>query len=111
MTLNGSAGQIFEKSAELCYEHIRFIIANTPKPAEQEGKVTQFERRNPEQSELKGDISPTDLYDLIRMMDAETYPHAYTIIDNYKVEFTDAQIDGETVTTKAIFKRMKQNND
>jgi len=107
LALTGSAQKIYENAAELSYELIQFIAANTPTPYEQTGEITVFERRTPEQSEFSGDIIPSDLYDLIRMLDAETYPHAYSILNKYKLEFTGASIDGDTITATTTFKRIE----
>jgi len=74
----------------------------------QQGEVTMFQRRTPEQSEIKSDITPARLYDQIRMLDAESYPHAYLIVGQYKLEFTAADIDGDEVSAKVAFRRLIQ---
>lgn len=109
LSLNGTAQSIFESSAKKSYELIRFIVERNPMPQEQLGEVTKFERRNPGQGEFLGDIEPVQLYDLIRMLDAETYPHAFAVINDYKLEFTNASVAGDTVTATVVFRKKVKN--
>jgi len=105
LLLDGSAQEIFENAAAKTYDLIRYIVDNRPVPQPQSGQVVHFERRRPEQSEFKGEIGPGKLYDLIRMLDAETYPHAFSVIKDYRLEFTEATLANDVVTATVTFRR------
>lgn len=97
LQLTGSAQQIFERLAELVYDMAAEIIATEPEPVPQTGEVTWFPRRNPEQSRLPADATARQLYDHIRMLDAQTYPRAFAEFGDLRVEFSDAELQGESV--------------
>lgn len=95
MSLLGSAQQIFERQAELCYEMIRVIADTEPLPVEQVGESVTFKRRKPSQSELPRSASQEQLYDFVRMLDAETYPPAFLRHGNFHLEFSAAEMSSE----------------
>ena len=105
LSLEGSAQQIFNRMSKSCYELIEIIVKKELVPQEQQGTAVFFKRRTPAQSFIGADLSPAQLYDHIRMLDAEGYPHAFIIMNGYKLEFTDARINDETVTAKVTFKK------
>lgn len=43
----------------------------------QEGDPVVFKRRKPEQSDMSGLEKLEEIFDYIRMLDADGYPHAY----------------------------------
>jgi methionyl-tRNA formyltransferase len=57
---------------------------------EQSGEVVVFKRRKPEESNMKNAEDIRKVYDLIRMLDAEGYPHAFLETDHLRIEFTQA---------------------
>ena len=59
-----------------------------------------FERRHPEQSELPREGSPTQIYDFIRMLDAETYPRAFVDWGKFRLHFSDARLEKDRVSAK-----------
>ena len=70
---------------------IEFIINKEPIPKKQVGKVVNFKRRNQNQSRIPNKIDNfSDLYDHIRMLDAETYPNAFIDTDNFRFEINRA---------------------
>lgn len=88
----GSAEEIFiEASKIIFFDMIPYILENHPVPYDQEGQVVTFKRRTPEQSDLKqADIKCLDdLYDFIRMLDAEGYPKAFIRLGNLKLIFSE----------------------
>ena len=111
LSLAGSAQAIYEQAARLCYKLIKYIIENTPEPVPQVGEVTAFERRTPEQSEFNGELKVEQLYDLIRMLDAESYPHAFSILNDYRLEFANAELCDDEVTATVTFNRITKANE
>jgi methionyl-tRNA formyltransferase len=105
LALNGGAHEIFEHAADIAFRMIGDIARDEPVPTPQEGTVTLFDRRTPDQSVLPQDESPTQIYDHIRMLDADTYPAAFLDHGTYHLEFRDAALDGETVTASVTIRR------
>jgi len=103
LSLEGSAEEIYKRASRIIFnDMIPSIIKNEPKPVQQVGKVTIFERRKPEQSKIPEDISFEKIYDFIRMLDAEGYPRAYIEYENIRFEFLDA-IDRKGFVEVRIF--------
>lgn len=92
LCLNGNAEEIYIRATYLAAKMIKTIITKEPKPEPQTGKVIIFERRNPPDSEIPELISIQALYDFIRMLDAEGYPKAFFISNNFRFEFGRAAL-------------------
>jgi len=96
LLLAGTAEQIYKRASVLSWEMISNFVRIEPEGIPQNGEVTHFKRRKPEQSQIPSNLSNTQVYDYIRMLDAEGYPHAFVNINNYKIEFTSAEfVDGD----------------
>lgn len=96
LSLDGRAQDIFEKAAETIFQMIADIAAAEPAPVPQEGEVTVFNRRTPDQSQIPEAADLKQTYDHIRMLDAETYPQAFVDHDGLRFTFSDASLhDGE----------------
>ena len=77
--------------------------APTPQPGA--GPTTLFNRRRPEQSEIFEAGSISELFDHIRMLDAEGYPKAFVRHGGFTYRFTraalyDGRIEADVVITK-----------
>lgn len=90
MPLHGAAEEIYERAASLSALMIAEIIANEPQPVDQAGEVVEFRRRIPSDSELRSPQTLEQIYDAIRMVDAEGYPHAFIRLGDLKMEFRRA---------------------
>ena len=90
LDLQGTAEEIYVRATTLAAEMIGEIVRDEPEPTPQEGEVTPFIRRRPEDSELPALESLDAVYDFIRMLDAEGYPHAYLDHAGYRYAFTRA---------------------
>jgi methionyl-tRNA formyltransferase len=97
LDLAGSAREIFLRSSNKIEEMIVEIINSNPLPIEQTGEVTQFVRRKPEESELLVGESLSQVYDFIRMLDAEGYPRAFINLGKLRIEFGDAKASADSV--------------
>lgn len=99
VSLEGSADEIYHRISELVFtELIPEIITNHIQPIEQTGEPVIFKRRSPDESELLETLNLEEIYDYIRMLDAEGYPKAFLRWGNYKFVFTDGQYDGNKIT-------------
>jgi methionyl-tRNA formyltransferase len=106
LALDGTAEEIFRRSSDIIFHHmIPEIIKERPIPVPQIGEVISFKRRKPEESELGSEFTPDKIYDYIRMLDAEGYPKAFIRFGNYKLEFSNAELNANEVTAKVIFRR------
>ncbi|MEI2420360.1 hypothetical protein V6O07_08795, partial [Arthrospira platensis SPKY2] len=94
---HGSAEEIFIRASRVIEEMMIQIVQNEPKPVPQKGDPIVFKRRKPEQSRLEEHSSLEDVFDKIRMLDAEGYPHAFLQIGSLKLEFTRASLKTDCV--------------
>ncbi|MGF1740814.1 hypothetical protein L4C34_07000 [Vibrio profundum] len=106
LSLSGAAQDIFHRMAPLMFDLARDIAINEPEPQEQGGEVMTFKRRTPEQSALPSEGNISTLYDHIRMLDAETYPTAFLQYGEFRLEFSQAEVDinGRLNTRVSIIK-------
>ncbi|GGO85151.1 hypothetical protein GCM10011348_33040 [Marinobacterium nitratireducens] len=100
LSLKGKAQNIYEKAGFLSFEIIRWLIEKNPVPIEQSGKVTYFKRRKPEDSRVPEGCNQKELYDFIRMLDADGYPHAFIEYGNKRLELTDAVFEDGGLTAR-----------
>lgn len=91
LCLSGTAKNIFIRSADIIYDMIKEIIKDNLIPQKQVGQVVKFRRRKPEDSNLEHLNKLEEVYDYIRMLDAEGYPNAFVETEHFKFEFTDAE--------------------
>ena len=89
LSLLGSAEEIFLRADALIEAMIARIVREQPLPQPQQGEPVLFSRRKPKQSNL-ADCPFGDLlawFDKIRMLDAESYPHAFLEAHGLRLEF------------------------
>ena len=85
MGLEGSAQEIYVRASKLIYKMIERIIKEEPVPMEQEGEIVNFKRRTPDMSALPKAGNLEELYDHIRMLDADDYPKAYIDYGDFRI--------------------------
>lgn len=90
LSLSGSAQEIFHRSSLLIEDMILEILKKELKPMPQMGDPVVFKRRTPEMSDISSLQTTDELYDYIRMLDADGYPHAYIETNSFKLEFRNA---------------------
>jgi methionyl-tRNA formyltransferase len=88
LSLLGLAEEIYLRTAESVFAIMRQIAVDEPTPVEQTGEPTVFKRRTPDMSEIDGSKTTLkELFDHIRMLDAQQYPYAFIRVGNYRIEF------------------------
>ena len=104
LSLLGTAEEIFVRANKLVGKMIVEIIQNNLQPVPQEGDPVVFKRRKPEQSDMSGLEKLEEIFDYIRMLDADGYRHAYIEKGEFRYEFTRASIkaDGSIVADVKI---------
>jgi methionyl-tRNA formyltransferase len=97
LSLDGTAEEIYINMSELAADMIERIIEENIEPEIQTGFVSQYKRREPHESKINFNnvsgcsyLSYTlrDIYDHIRMLDAETYPRAFIELDGFRYTFS-----------------------
>ncbi len=88
LNINGSAEEIYLRANEIIKNMILYIIQNNPKPIAQRGSIVTFERRKPHQGSWKNARDLDEVYNFIRMLDADGYPSSFIKIGKFKLEFS-----------------------
>lgn len=109
LSLEGTAEEIYRRASDLSARMIQRIISEQPQPRPQEGEATIFRRRRPAESQMPSLPSLESLYDFIRMLDAEGYPHAYLDHEGCHYEFTDAAIESDGIVARVRITPLEQN--
>lgn len=110
LSLAGSAEEILIRASELSAIMIAEIVKRHPKPQRQRGKVTLFKRRKPEESAIPIGRSIDQVYDFIRMLDAEGYPNAFIDHGGHRYEFVRATRRGDRVVAEVTIRPLKANS-
>ncbi len=97
LSLHGSAEEIYLRAADAVAEMIVKIVQNEPIPVEQQGKVICFQRRRPEEGNLAQLKDLRQVFDYIRMLDAEGYPKAFLDTEHFRLEFERASLKQDYV--------------
>jgi methionyl-tRNA formyltransferase len=92
LSLEGCAEEIYIRATYLSAEMIKKIIETEPSPIPQVGDLVKFKRRAPSQSKIPSSISLYQIYDFIRMLDAEGYPNAFLEHNGFRYEFRRATL-------------------
>ena len=112
LSLRGSAQSIFEEMSHKVYQLINYIIENEPTPVAQSGEACEFKRRTPQQSVMPESGEIADIYDHIRMLDADTYPRAFIQYGEFELELRDAELDASgNLSAKVHLKKRSEEND
>lgn len=97
LSLEGSAQQIFQNASTIIFQMILEILRTNPTPLEQKGEVVEFSRRKSSESDISTLDDISKIYDYIRMLDADGYPHAFLEHKNIRFEFTDASFQDNEI--------------
>lgn len=97
LTLEGPAHEIYNRADALIESMILEIIQRKPVPVPQIGSATVFKRRKLSESNLDSAKSIGQLYDMIRMLDADGYPNAFLELDKIRLEFRNAKLCDDKV--------------
>lgn len=103
--LYGTAEEILARASEIITGMIVEIVQTQPKPTPQKGDVVEFKRRQPKDGNISELDSLTRIYDYIRMLDAEGYPHAFIETPHMHLAFMDAQLSDDCVEARVRIRR------
>lgn len=110
LSLEGSAQEIFVRCSEIIFQKMipQFLDESREKitPVPQEGEPVIFKRRKPEEGRITSDMKTDQIYDYIRMLDAEGYPRAFMEFGDYRLEFEQAELVGDGNQEKELSARV-----
>lgn len=106
LSLYGSAEEIYLRAGKIIEQMIKKIIKENPVPVEQEGEVTCFARRKPEDGNITGLKELNEVFDYIRMLDVDGYPNAFLETEHFRLEFQRAALkQGKVISDVIITKK------
>ena len=94
--LSGKGNQIYQRLEKTCLKMVSEISKKTTLlEKKQKGKTYYFKRRKPNASNLnKNNFKDINqVYDFIRMLDAEGYPSAFVNSKNLNIKFKNAKLN------------------
>jgi methionyl-tRNA formyltransferase len=109
LTLEGRAEDIYIRAGETAARMIARIIQTEIVPVSQTGDVVMFKRRKPEESNIAQLQSLSALYDHIRMLDAEDYPHAFLEAGAFRLEFSRAVSHPDRIVAEVSITQARRN--
>lgn len=106
ISLQGSLNDIWMTITYAALDLINDIIDNNIKAIQQpEGEFVTYKRRKDNEIPFdKEDIE--GVYDFIRMLDNKDYPNPFVKIGNYRLEFSRAQNNGDSILSDVIIKKI-----
>jgi len=95
LTLEGTAQEILDRASVVIQQMIIKIIDGQTVLKDQVGDVVNFKRRVADEGDLFYLETTDQIYDHIRMLDADNYPSAFIKTDNFRLDFSSAKnVDG-----------------
>lgn len=100
LSLSGTAEEILQRASSLIGEMIISIVLDDPTPSEQTGDAVLFSRRKYKDGSLAGLQKLEQIYNHIRMLDADGYPSAFLKSEGLHLEFKSAELQNGWVDAK-----------
>ena len=88
VSLLGGGDEIFIRLNKAILDLIAHITVERPQPVPQDGEPTVFSRRRPRHSAVPEGLDLEQLFDQIRMLDAEGYPRAFLEHAGFRFELS-----------------------
>lgn len=92
LSLFGTAEEIYTRAAETVGDMIIEMVETSPFPQVQTGEPTVFKRRKPADSDISKVDNLQQVFDYIRMLDADGYPRAFFETKYLRFEFERASL-------------------
>lgn len=105
LSLYGGAEEIYLRAAEIVETMIAEIVLHEPDPVSQQGDVVCFQRRKPEDSDIAELTELEQVFNCIRMLDADGYPKAFLETDNLRLEFQRPSIKRGKIIADVIISK------
>ncbi|MDC0008700.1 hypothetical protein OAD87_01640, partial [Amylibacter sp.] len=109
LTLEGTAQEILDRASIVIEQMIIKIVDGQAVLKDQVGDVVSFTRRVADEGDLSHLETTDQIYDYIRMLDADNYPNAFIKIGNFRLDFSSAKnVDGNI---QAVVRFHRSDND
>lgn len=108
LSLEGPAHAIYRRAAEVSFDLMKWIVENEPAPVPQVGEVMSFARRSPSESALPQCDSLDQVYDFIRMLDADGYPRAFLDYGKWRLELSEAELQGDELLARVRLRDLER---
>lgn len=105
LDLDGTAEDILLRAAGLMAPMIVNIIEQHLVQVKQTGEVVEFVRRKSEDGNIDSLESIDQIYDYIRMLDADGYPSAFLKTLHFQLDLTQAHWNGDCLEAKVRIRR------
>jgi len=105
LSLEGTAEEILRRASVLMEEMIVEIVESRPIPVPQQGEVVEFKRRRPADGNIAALEKLEQVFDFIRMLDADGYPLAFVKLAHLRLEFSEARLGEEFVEAKVRIRK------
>lgn len=106
LSLEGTAEEILQRASKVIAAMISAIVEESLTPVPQQGEIVEFKRRKASDGDIGSLNELSDVFDYIRMLDAEGYPAAFLKTDRLMVEFSDATLGDESVEAKVKIRKI-----
>ena len=97
IALEGRLVDIFTRMNQAVNTLISDILETRPEPKSQNGDVYEFNRLIADDNQIPENLSLTELYDRIRMLDDDSYPNSFLLTESYKLEFFNVYKNDESI--------------
>jgi methionyl-tRNA formyltransferase len=97
MSLYGTAEEILMRASGLIEKMIEQILTNRTLPTPQVGEPTIFRRRTPQDGNMACVTTLEQIFDYIRMLDADGYSPAFIETEHFRLEFERASLKPDCV--------------
>lgn len=111
LSLYGTAEEIYLRAAKVVEEMIVEMVETEPIPVEQAGEVVTFERRKPGDSDISDLAELEEVFDYIRMLDADGYPHAFLETEHLRLEFQRPMLKYGKIVADVVITQRKDTHD
>lgn len=105
LSLLGTAEEILKRASGIIEKMIVEIVESRPESVPQVGEVVEFRRRQPKDGDISNLATLHDVYDFIRMLDADGYPQAFVDTECMHLEFFNAKFCADFVEAKVRIRR------
>jgi methionyl-tRNA formyltransferase len=105
LPLTGTAEEIFQRAALLMEEMLVEIVRRKPVPEPQQGEPVAFVRRVAADGNIALAKTTEQIYDFIRMLDADGYPPSFLDIGDLHLEFTAARLEADAVEARVRIRK------
>ena len=108
LTLNGTALEIYLRAGQVSLIMAKEIVTDNLQPILQDGPIVEFPRLTPKDNLIKEEYVNFEYFkDMVRMVDAPSYPSAYILYGGLKINFNNVTEIDEKLAGQFTVERIK----